>query len=108
LKEYYGSSSVSPIGIEKLSGSRSYKTDHLFIGIPSNISRNDLKRISFLKIHLVDDGDHEKVIWGNTDKELLVSMTKSYLPPWTQKNWGREFNLGTLPIRRRKWLSFLR
>ena len=106
LKEYYGSSSVSTIGIEKLSGLRSYKIDHLFVGIPSNISRNDLKRISFKKIHLFDYGDHEKVIWGNTDKELLGSMTKSYLKPWTQKNWGDEFNWGTLPIRRHKWLSF--
>lgn len=106
LKEYYGSSSVTTIRVEKLSGSRSYQTDHLFIGIPSMVSRNDLKKISFKKIHLFDYGDHEKVIWGNTDKELLVSMTKSYLKPWTQKNWGDEFNWGTLPIRRHKWLSF--
>lgn len=106
LKEYYGSSSVSTIGIEKLSGSSSYKTDHLFIGIPSHISRNELKRISFKKIHLFDYGDHEKVIWENTDKELLRSLTKSYLKPWTQDNWGDEFNWGTLPIRRHKWLSF--
>ena len=106
LKEYYGSSSVSTIGIEKLSGSSSYKADHLFIGIPSLISRKDLERISFKKIHLFDYGDHEKVIWGNTDKELLGSMTKSYLKPWTQNNWGDEFNWGTLPIRRHKWLSF--
>ena len=106
LREYYGSSSVSTIGVETLSGSRCYNVDHLFIGIPSNISRNDLKRISFRKIHLFDYGDHEKIIWGNTEKELLASMTKSYLKSWTQKNWGDEFNWGTLPIRRHKWLSF--
>ena len=106
LKEYYGSSSVSTIGVEELSGSNSYKTDHLFIGIPSLISRKDLERTSFKKVHLFDYGDHEKIIWGNTDKELLSSMTKSYLKPWTQNNWGDEFDWGTLPIRRHKSLSF--
>ena len=48
----------------------------------------------------------EKVIWENTDKELLCSITKSYLKTWTQNNWGDEFNWGTLPIRRHKRLSF--
>ena len=104
LREYYGASSVSTIGMKKLTDARSYRVDHLFIGIPSSITRKDLKRVSFRKLHLFDYGDNEKVNWGHSDKEFLCTMTASYLKPWTQKNWGDEFNWGTLPIRRNKAL----
>jgi len=106
LREYFGSNSVRTIDVKSLSGSNSYNVDHLFVGIPSEVSHKELKRVSFREIHLFDYGDHEKVIWENTDKELLSSMAKSYLKTWTQKNWGDEFNWGALPIRRHKRLSY--
>jgi hypothetical protein len=100
LKVYYGSGSVSTITVEKLSNAASFSVDHLFIGIPSSISRNELKRVSFKKLHLFDYRDNEQVIWGHTDENLLRSMTESYLKTWIQKDWGDEFNWGTLPLRR--------
>ena len=106
LQEYYRKSAASTISLKELSGSNSYKVDHLFIGIPSQISRKELNRVSCRKVHLFDYGDHEKVIWKNTDKELLSSVARSYLKTWTQKNWGNEFNWGTLPIRRHKRLYY--
>ena len=105
LKTYYGSRSVSMTSVNKLSGQISYCTDHLFIGIPSSITKSDLKKISFKNLHLFDYGDNKGIIWGQSDKEFLCSITKSYLKTWTQNNWGEEFNWGTLPIRRNRSLA---
>ena len=104
LDAYFGRKSTSLISLKELHGSNSYCVDHLFIGIPSTISKNDLKRISFGRLHLFDYGDHEKVIWGQSDKDLLWPLAHSYLKSWTDEDWGDEFNWGALPIRRSKSL----
>ena len=100
LKRYFGRRSVSMIGLEDLAGKRSYSVDHLFLGIPSSITKNDLMKVSFERLHLFDYGDHEKVIWGHSDEGLLRPLAKTYLKPWIQKSWGDEFKWGALPIRR--------
>ena len=104
LGKYFGNRSVSIINHKDLTAGNSFVVDHLFIGIPSAISKKELGKISFNRLHLFDYGDHEKVNWGHSDEDLLRPLAHSYLKSWTQEDWGDEFNWGTLPIRRSKSL----
>lgn len=106
LKLYYGSSSVSTVSVERITSKASFSVDHLFIGIPSPISRKELDRVNYKKLHLFDYRDNEKTIWGETDENLLRSKTSSYLKAWSQADWDEGFDWGTLPIRRNSSLPY--
>jgi hypothetical protein len=105
LKTYFGKSAVSWIKVSFLNRKCFFSVDHVFIGMPSSISKIDLKKISYGKLHLYDYGDHPRATWQNSDEQLLRSLTSSYLKAWTQENWDDGLDWATLPIRRHSSLS---
>ena len=107
LKSYYGSSSVSLISRQHLISKNSYSTDYLFIGIPSLITRKELNYIKFNQAHLFDYQDDQETYRQNSDQDLLLSITNSYLKSWTESSWDSNIQWGQLPIRRHLRLPLL-
>lgn len=105
LNTYFGRKSTLRINYKQINRSMFYNVDHLFIGVPSALSSNDMKQISSRTTHLFDYGDNEGADWGGSDSSFLLSLCNSYLKPWVQDDWEDGVNWGTLPIRRKYALS---
>ena len=106
LSTYFGSRSVKKIHLRSLNKKKTFSVDHLLLGIPSHLTKQELSCISYKSVHLFDYEDNQKVIWGDSDEQFLRTLTNSYLKTWKQKNWDEGFSWGTLPIRRSPSLPF--
>ena len=101
LSEYFGRSSVTLIRPSQLLTSPSkYKTDWLFVGLPTSLSKKHLKRIDFRRLVLYDSSDFNGVNFNYSDKSLLLSETNLCLKNWRDKRWGFDYSIGLLPIKR--------
>ncbi len=99
LCEYFGRSAVRLLTPSQLLSS-SHQTDWLFVGLPTSITKEHLRRIKYRRMVLYDSSDFDGVSFDRSDKSLLLSETNVCLKNWRDCRWRHEFAIGLLPIKR--------
>jgi hypothetical protein len=106
LAIYHGRRSVQEVTSRELLAGPPLSADTLFIGLPSDVGKTHLKNVTFQHAVLFDYQDYPSPIWQQSDRDLLLSLTNTYLKPWVEPDWDYGLTMGVLPIRRHvrlKW-----
>lgn len=111
LCSYYGRSQVSLLRPSQLLRMRSkHKTDWLFVGLPTQVSEEHLKKVEFRHLVLYDSNDRlgRKVSkcgvnFGRSDQSFLLSQTNICLKTWRDDRINYPCKIGLLPIKRPPW-----
>ncbi len=80
--------------------SSKYKTDWLFVGLPTSLNKEHLEQIEYRRIALYDSSDFNGVNFGYSEKAFLLSETDLCLKNWRDRRWNYDFSIGLLPIKR--------
>ena len=101
LSEYFGRSSVSLVRPSQLlCGTGTWETDWLFVGLPTTVGREHLRRVKFRRLVLYDSTDFDGINFGDSDKSFLLNQTNVCLKNWRESRWHHDFTVGLLPIKR--------
>ncbi|MFV1964378.1 MAG: hypothetical protein ACC628_03065 [Pirellulaceae bacterium] len=113
LAIYHGRKAVRLATTRELLASEPISTDTLFIGMPTEIGKEHLEKLKFRHVVLFDYHDGPGPIWRESDRDLLLTLTDTYLKPWVEPDWDRRLpdwdgrlKMGVLPIRRHYKLKF--
>jgi hypothetical protein len=101
LCEYFGRSQVTLLRPSQLlQGSAHYNTDWLFVGLPTRLHKEHLRRLHFRRMALYDSTDVNGIAFEYSDKAFLLSHTNLCLKNWRDRRWSHDFSVGLLPIKR--------
>lgn len=100
LVAYSGRSSVRILTPKNLLLGDKLSTNWLFVGLPTNLSKEHLKKIRYCRIILYDSSDFDGINFDYSDRQLLLSHTDTCLKTWRNHKWNLDLNVGLLPIKR--------
>jgi hypothetical protein len=92
----------------------SHSCDVLFVGLPTELRKDDLARVKYRQLVLFDYEDQTKLFIEGASA-YLADLTDRYLKVWNEPGWPAPWKFGVLPIRRQsrlplylRWLAFTR
>lgn len=101
LGAYFGRPAVALVRpSELLARSSAFKTDTLFVGLPTSLRGEHLQNVRFRRLVLYDSTDFDGVNFGDSDKAWLLEQTDTCLKNWRDDRWQLELKIGLLPIKR--------
>lgn len=100
LKTYAGQRDVQCCDVDDLENSAGISAEHVFLGLPSNITAGQLARLRYRHLVLFDLTDHHDLMWDDATQPLLRNETNTYLKAWCDERWDYPLRMGVLPIRR--------
>ena len=106
LAIFHGRRAVQVVSTQALLESRKLHCDVLFVGLPSDLTKRQLTKISYRDAVLFDYFDEPGPVWFQSDRELLTSLTDRYLKTWVEPGWENGWHFGVLPIRRHAKLTW--
>ena len=109
LAAYFGRSKVQLLRpSELLNRSTKFKTDWLFVGLPTTLNAKHLSGIQFNRMALYDASDNNELNFEFSDRAFLESQTDLCLKNWRDDRWQETMKIGLLPIKRPPWNNRLR
>ena len=101
LREYYGPAAVTLTRPSELLRQRGkLKTDWLFVGLPTTLSEEHLRRLDFDRMVLYDSTDLHGVNLDYSNQSLLFRHTNICLKNWRDDRLDYPCEIGLLPIKR--------
>ena len=100
LRCYFNNQTVSIVGAGELSQSADIAADTVFLGLPTTLSPENLRRLRFRRLILFDLFDESKPQWDESNREHLLNHADMYLKPWYDRRWKYGIRMGLAPIRR--------
>lgn len=101
LIRYFGRSAVTLLRPSQLlSGPKVPDTDWLFVGLPTSITKEHLRRINYRRLVLYDSTDQHEVFFLDSDQATLLSETDIVLKNFRDRRWNFPYRIGFLPIKR--------
>ncbi len=97
LKTFHGSAVQVMSSAALRRGAQS--CDVLFVGLPSELTKDDLARVRHRQLVLFDYEDQAKLLVEGPN-EFFSGLTDRYLKVWNEPGWPSPWKFGVLPIRR--------
>lgn len=98
LAAYHGRGAVKLVPTAALKGS-THSCDVLFLGLPTEIAKDDLTGVRYRQMALFDYQDTATVL-VDEKRAFLEALTDHYLKVWVEPEWKGRWKFGVLPIRR--------
>ena len=98
LTKFHGRHAVKLVRRRALKG-LTHTCDVLFLGVPTEVAKDDLAGIRYRQMALFDYQDTPTVLVDER-QEFLEGLTDLYLKVWVEPEWKSRWQFGVLPIRR--------
>jgi hypothetical protein len=113
LKTFHGGA-VQVVSTADLRKGATYACDFAFVGLPTELRKEDLARVSYRRLAVFDYEDTVNILLDESS-QFLSGLTDRYLKVWNEPGWPAPWKFGVLPIRRQarlplylRWLAFWR
>ena len=100
LRTFVPSRDIEVVSPSQLLRRSNRRFETVFAGLPTSVSRDHLRGLSFNELVLFDYHDTPEVYGEDTDIEFLSTLTNRYFKPWIESTWSSDWNWGCLPLRR--------
>ncbi len=105
LAAYFGRRAVRICSPSELLAAGRQTADVVFLGLPTPFGREHLSRLDYGQLALFDLTDNNELMWGNSDRQLLLSLTDRYFKAWVDDRWDFPLKMCMAPVRRPSRLS---
>lgn len=100
LSTYFGRRAVKVCTAAQLLKSGPKTFDLVFVGLPTPLGREHLKNLRYDRLALFDLSDFDELIWKDSDRELLCSLTDRCFKTWVDTRWDFPMTMCVAPLRR--------
>jgi hypothetical protein len=100
LQTYAGHRSVGCCSLDQLLNGSGVQAEYVFLGLPGKITPKHLAKLRYRHLILYDLADFHRLMWDDSNRELLQQTTGSYFKAWYDRRWNFGMQMGLVPVRR--------